>query len=60
MEGAHTLSEGGHDAFGFIGGGLLALSMVPQIVQLLMTKSAADISLMWTLLYFLGTALSFV
>ena len=60
MDGAHGMSEFGRDALGFIGGGSLALSMVPQIIQLLMTKSAADISLMWSMLYFLGTALSFI
>jgi hypothetical protein len=36
------------------GGGILALSLVPQVVNLLLTRSAADISLLWSLLYLLG------
>jgi hypothetical protein len=36
------------------GGGILALSLVPQVIKLLLTRSAADISLLWSLLYLLG------
>jgi hypothetical protein len=38
----------------FAGGGILALSLVPQVIKLLLTRSAADISLLWSLLYLLG------
>jgi hypothetical protein len=33
---------------------------VPQVIKLLLTRSAADISLLWSLLYLLGTGLSFI
>jgi hypothetical protein len=36
------------------GGSILALSLVPQVIKLLLTRSAADISLLWSLLYLLG------
>jgi uncharacterized protein with PQ loop repeat len=36
------------------GGCILALSLVPQVIKLLLTRSAADISLLWSLLYLLG------
>ncbi|WIA41022.1 hypothetical protein OEZ86_004660 [Tetradesmus obliquus] len=55
-----SLSEAGRDALGYVGGGILALSLVPQVVKLLLTRSAADISLLWSLLYLLGTVLSLV
>lgn len=48
------VSDAGRNALGYLGGGILALSLVPQIIRLLMTKSAEDISLLWSLLYFLG------
>ncbi|WIA20737.1 hypothetical protein OEZ85_005107 [Tetradesmus obliquus] len=54
------LSEAGRDALGYVGGGILALSLLPQVVKLLLTRSAADISLLWSLLYLLGTVLSLV
>jgi uncharacterized protein with PQ loop repeat len=36
------------------GGSILALSLVPQVIKLMLTRSAADISLLWSLLYLLG------
>ncbi|WIA41027.1 hypothetical protein OEZ86_004665 [Tetradesmus obliquus] len=57
---AVALSDAGRDALGYVGGGILALSLVPQVVKLLLTRSAADISLLWSLLYLLGTVLSLV
>jgi hypothetical protein len=38
----------------FAGGSILALSLVPQVIKLLLTHSAADMSLLWSLLYLLG------
>ena len=55
-----TISSTGMDALGFIGGGMLALSLVPQIIKLLLTRSAHDISLLWSILYLLGSTLSLV
>lgn len=52
--GHQLLSDTARDALGYVGGGVLALSLVPQIIKLVMTKSAEDISLMWSLLYFMG------
>lgn len=42
------------NALGFTGGGLLAVCLIPQIIKLLVTRSARDISLSWTLLYLAG------
>jgi hypothetical protein len=38
----------------YAGGGILALSLVLQVIKLLLSRSAADISLLWSLLYLLG------
>ena len=54
------LSQAGRDALGYTGGGLLAVCLIPQIAKLLITRSARDISLAWTLLYLFGTALTLV
>ena len=54
------LSQAGKDALGYTGGGLLAVCLIPQIAKLLITRSARDISLAWTLLYLSGTALTMV
>jgi len=54
------LSQAGKDALGYTGGGLLAVCLIPQIAKLLITRSARDISLAWTLLYLSGTALTLV
>ncbi|KAF6259232.1 hypothetical protein COO60DRAFT_1460283 [Scenedesmus sp. NREL 46B-D3] len=51
-----VVSEAARDALGYVGGGVLALSLVPQVIKLLLTRSAADISLLWSLMYLLGTA----
>jgi hypothetical protein len=42
------------NALGFTGGGLLAICLIPQIIKLLVTRSARDISLSWTVLYLAG------
>jgi hypothetical protein len=54
------LSQAGKDALGYTGGGLLAVCLIPQIAKLLITRSARDISLLWTLLYLSGTGLTMV
>ncbi|WIA40637.1 hypothetical protein OEZ86_013973 [Tetradesmus obliquus] len=55
-----ALADSARDALGYLGGCILALSLVPQVIKLLLTRNAADISLMWSLLYLLGSALSFI
>ena len=51
------IDETGKNAIGYVGGGLLAVCLIPQIVKLLITRSARDISLAWSFLYFSGTGL---
>jgi uncharacterized protein with PQ loop repeat len=51
------IDEAGKNAIGYVGGGLLAVCLIPQIVKLLITRSARDISLAWSFLYLTGTAL---
>lgn len=58
METHASLSAAGRDALGYIGGGILAMSLLPQIARLLLTRSARDISILWSLLYLLGSSLS--
>jgi uncharacterized protein with PQ loop repeat len=58
--GEMIISPAGMDALGYIGGGILALSLIPQIIKLLMTRSAQDISLLWSLMYLTGSTLSLV
>lgn len=54
------VDQAGKDAIGYVGGGLLAVCLIPQIVKLLITRSARDISLAWSFLYLTGTALMLV
>lgn len=48
------------DIFGYVGGGILAICMIPQVVKMVRTKSAEDLSLSMTLLYLVGLSLTFV
>lgn len=49
-----------NDILGYLGGGILAVCLLPQLVLIVQTKSVQDISYAWTLLYFSGLALTFV
>jgi len=42
------------DISGYIGGGLLSICLIPQIVKVCSSKSAQDISYMWQILAILG------
>ncbi|KAF8061081.1 hypothetical protein HT031_004541 [Scenedesmus sp. PABB004] len=54
------LSPAGLDAIGFAGGGVLAVCLVPQIGKIILSRSARDISITWSLLYIVGLTLSLV
>ncbi|KAL4443648.1 hypothetical protein ABPG75_011385 [Micractinium tetrahymenae] len=54
------VSTGVADAFGAIGGGVLAACLIPQLWKLLRTRSAADINLAFLLTYLFGLAVSVV
>lgn len=54
------LSDAGTDAIGFVGGGVLAICLIPQIGKIVLTRSAQDISYAWSVLYMLGLSLSLV
>ena len=42
------------DIFGYIAAFLMAISLIPQVVKSLRTKSTKDISVLWTLIYIAG------
>ena len=42
---------------GYAGGGVLAVSMVPQLFHVLKTKSTTDISYSWQVISIIGVAL---
>ncbi|OQR81778.1 hypothetical protein THRCLA_11417 [Thraustotheca clavata] len=46
------------NALGFGGGILLSICTVPQIYSIIRTKSAQDVSLVFTIMYFIGVATS--
>ena len=39
---------------GFIGGFLIAISLMPQLIKTWKTKSTKDISLLWTIILLIG------
>ncbi|KAJ3363430.1 hypothetical protein GGF31_000967 [Allomyces arbusculus] len=46
------------EAIGYVGGVVLALCLAPQIVQVVRTESAEDISYAWQFLYLVGLAIT--
>mmetsp|Transcript_23368 Transcript_23368/g.57997 ORF Transcript_23368/g.57997 Transcript_23368/m.57997 type:complete len:125 (-) Transcript_23368:79-453(-) len=48
------------DIPGYIGGGILAVCVVPQIIKVFRTRSAKDISFLWSAMYILGLVLTTV
>eukprot|EP00877_Chromochloris_zofingiensis_P004809 jgi/Chrzof1/14329/UNPLg00602.t1 len=54
------LSHAGRDALGYVGGGILAVCLIPQLLKLMVTRSARDISLWWAILYCIGMLFTFV
>ncbi len=42
------------DVFGFIGGALVTMALVPQLVKIFRLKSAVEISLLFTILLLVG------
>lgn len=46
------------DALGFIGGIILSICMLPQLILMHQSKSAKDISMQFTVLYFIGLVLT--
>ncbi len=43
------------DVFGFIGGAIMTLGFVPQVIRVYRLKSAHEISLVFTILFTLGS-----
>jgi hypothetical protein len=56
----NPLSQRDLEILGYVGGGVLALCLVPQIARLVVNRSARDVSALWSLLYMSGLALTFV
>lgn len=48
------------DALGFIGGIILSICMLPQLTLMYKTKSAKDLSLLFTVLYSIGLVMTAV
>jgi uncharacterized protein with PQ loop repeat len=46
------------DALGFIGGIILSICMLPQLTLMYQTKSAKDLSLLFTVLYSIGLVMT--
>ncbi|KAJ3359526.1 hypothetical protein GGF31_004018 [Allomyces arbusculus] len=46
------------EAIGYVGGVVLALCLAPQIIQVVRTKSAEDISYAWQGLYLVGLSIN--
>jgi uncharacterized protein with PQ loop repeat len=46
------------DAVGYAGGAALALCLIPQVAKIVITRSARDISVAWSILYLIGLSLS--
>ena len=44
------------DIIGYIGGGILAICLIPQIYQILKTKHVENISYLWQIMYLIGVA----
>lgn len=42
------------DIFGYIAAFFMAISLIPQVLKSLRTKSTRDISILWTLIYIAG------
>ncbi|MFH1276536.1 MAG: PQ-loop domain-containing transporter [Candidatus Woesearchaeota archaeon] len=45
------------EAIGYLGGFLIAISLLPQLIKTYKTKSAKDISLVWTAISLIGLIL---
>ena len=54
------MCEAFFEAIGYIGGVLLAICTLPQIWQMYVTKSAADLQKRFLFLYLAGSILTFV
>jgi len=49
-----------YDVLAYLGGCLLALCLIPQLMLMWTNRSAQDVSWSWTLLYSMGLSLSFL
>eukprot|EP00775_Hariotina_reticulata_P014603 gene14603-14734_t len=52
------ISSSAMDAVGYAGGAVLALCLIPQVAKIIITRSARDISIAWSILYLIGLTLS--
>ena len=46
--------------FGYIGGGVLAICTIPQIITMIKNQSAQDISMLWAVMYCVGLSATLV
>ena len=44
------------DIIGYVGGGILAVCLIPQIYQIVKTKHVENISYLWQIMYLIGVA----
>jgi len=49
-----------YDILAYLGGSLLAICLIPQLIVMWKNRSAQDVSWLWTVLYFLGLSLTFM
>lgn len=56
--GGGGLTNAQQDAIGYVGGGILAICLIPQVAKVVVTRSARDISISWSVLYSIGLTLS--
>lgn len=56
--GGGGLTSAQQDAIGYVGGGILAICLIPQVAKVVVTRSARDISISWSVLYSIGLTLS--
>lgn len=54
----HGISLKAAEALGYLGGGILAMCLVPQLVKAVRTRSTGDLSIAWCVLYMIGLALT--
>lgn len=50
----------GEEILGYVGGIVLAVALLPQVLHTYRTRSTADISYSWQIIYLLGLVLNFV
>jgi S-adenosylmethionine/arginine decarboxylase-like enzyme/uncharacterized protein with PQ loop repeat len=57
---SHSYEVDTAEIIGYVGGGVLAVALAPQLIKSCMTRSTEDISYMWQAIYIVGLWLNFV